>query len=36
MKTAVFIPVRTASTRLPNKALLEVNGKPIIEYLIGG
>lgn len=34
MKTAVFIPVRTASTRLPDKALLEINGKAIIEYLI--
>ncbi|MCK4788754.1 MAG: hypothetical protein KAV87_33740 [Desulfobacteraceae bacterium] len=34
MKTAVFIPVRTKSTRLPGKALLEVNGRPIIEYLI--
>lgn len=34
MKTAVFIPVRTKSTRLPGKAMLEVNGRPIIEYLI--
>jgi len=34
MKTAVFIPVRTKSTRLPGKAILEINGKSIIEYLI--
>jgi spore coat polysaccharide biosynthesis protein SpsF len=34
LKTAVFIPVRTKSTRLPGKALLEINGKSIIEYLI--
>ncbi len=34
MKTAVFIPVRTRSTRLPDKALLEIKGRPIIEYLI--
>jgi spore coat polysaccharide biosynthesis protein SpsF len=34
LKTAVFIPIRTKSTRLPGKALLEINGKPILEYLI--
>ena len=34
MKAAVFIPVRIKSTRLPGKALLEVDGRPIIEYLI--
>jgi spore coat polysaccharide biosynthesis protein SpsF len=34
VKTAVFIPVRTTSTRLPGKVLLDVNGKPVIEYLI--
>ena len=34
MKTAVFIPVRTKSTRLPNKALLKIKGKPVIEHLI--
>ena len=34
MKTAVFIPARTKSTRLPNKALLEIKGKPVIEHLI--
>jgi len=31
---AIFISVRTGSTRLPNKALKEINGKPTIEYLI--
>ncbi len=34
MKAAVFIPIRLASTRLPGKALLEINHKPIVEYLI--
>ena len=34
MKTAIFIPVRTKSTRLSNKALLEIKGKPVIEHLI--
>ena len=34
MKTAVFIPVRLSSSRLPGKALLEINGKPCIQYLI--
>ncbi len=34
MGTAVFIPVRTKSTRLPNKALLKIKGKPVIEHLI--
>jgi spore coat polysaccharide biosynthesis protein SpsF len=34
MKSAVFIPVRMKSTRLPNKALLEIKGKPVIEHLI--
>jgi spore coat polysaccharide biosynthesis protein SpsF len=34
MKTAVFIPVRLSSTRLPSKALLEISGKPCIQYLI--
>jgi len=34
MKTAVFIPVRTQSTRLPKKALLKIKGKPVIEHLI--
>ena len=34
MKYDVFIPVRLVSTRLPNKALKEINGKPVIKYLI--
>ena len=34
MNTAVFIPVRTKSTRLPNKALLDIKGKPVLEHLI--
>lgn len=34
MKTAIFIPVRTKSTRLPRKALLKVRGKTVIEHLI--
>ena len=34
MKKAVFIPVRTKSTKLPNKALLEIKGKPVIKHLI--
>ncbi|VVB99038.1 3-deoxy-manno-octulosonate cytidylyltransferase [uncultured archaeon] len=33
-KKAVFITVRTSSTRLPNKALLEILGKPTIQYVI--
>ena len=34
MKKAIFIAVRTASTRLPGKALIEINGVKTIEYLI--
>lgn len=34
MVTAVFIPVRTQSTRLSQKTLLEIKGKPVIEHLI--
>ena len=34
MKTAVFIPVRSNSSRLPQKCYLEILGKPTIEYLI--
>lgn len=33
-KTAIFIPVRIGSTRLPKKALLKIKGKPIIEHLV--
>jgi spore coat polysaccharide biosynthesis protein SpsF len=31
---AIFITVRTDSTRLPKKALIEINGKTTIEYVI--
>src|SRR4030067_1287592 len=34
MKTAIFIPARLCSKRLPGKALLEIKGKPIIAHLI--
>ncbi|KAF0135233.1 MAG: acylneuraminate cytidylyltransferase [Candidatus Saganbacteria bacterium] len=34
MKKAIFITVRTGSSRLPNKCLLKINGKSTIEYLI--
>ncbi|MCX8130705.1 MAG: hypothetical protein N3I35_11475 [Clostridia bacterium] len=34
MKTGIFFTVRTGSTRLPGKALLEVKGRPIISYLV--
>jgi len=34
MKTAIFITVRNGSTRLPNKALLDIQGMSTIEYLI--
>jgi len=34
MKKAIFVTVRTGSTRLPNKSLLEINGKKTIEYVI--
>ena len=34
MECAIFIPVRLSSTRLPSKALLKINNKPCIQYLI--
>lgn len=34
MKKAIFITVRTGSTRLPKKALMEIMGKPTIGHLI--
>jgi spore coat polysaccharide biosynthesis protein SpsF len=34
MKNAIFITVRTDSSRLPNKALLKILEKPIIELVI--
>ena len=33
MKFKVVIPARYASTRLPGKALLKINGKPIVQYV---
>ena len=33
-KKAIFITVRTGSSRLPKKALLEINGRMTIEHLI--
>lgn len=33
MKTAIIIPARYASTRLPGKPLIEINGKPIIQWV---
>ncbi|MHB8772530.1 MAG: cytidylyltransferase domain-containing protein [Syntrophales bacterium] len=34
MKKAIFITVRTGSTRLPEKALLQINGRSTIEHVI--
>ena len=34
LNKAIFITVRTASTRLPNKALIKIKNKTTIEYLI--
>jgi spore coat polysaccharide biosynthesis protein SpsF len=34
MKKAIFITVRTSSSRLPQKCLLEINGRKSIEFLI--
>jgi spore coat polysaccharide biosynthesis protein SpsF len=34
MRCIVFLTVRTASTRLPKKALLEINHRPLIKILI--
>ncbi len=33
-KIPLFVMARLSSARLPRKALLEINGKPIIEYVI--
>lgn len=32
-KVAVLIPTRLKSTRLPNKPLMEINGKPMIQHV---
>tara|TARA_R100000234_G_scaffold10953_1_gene6175 strand:+ start:3897 stop:4682 length:786 start_codon:yes stop_codon:yes gene_type:complete len=34
MKKGIFITVRTNSSRLPNKALMKICGKPTIQYAI--
>ncbi len=34
LKVGIFIGVRMKSTRLPKKALLEINGRTVIEHLI--
>jgi len=34
MKSAVLVSVRTKSTRLPRKVLLDIKGKSVIEHLI--
>lgn len=34
MNTAIFIPVRLSSTRLPSKALRKIQGKTCIQHLI--
>ena len=34
MTSIVVIPARLASTRLPNKALIDINGKPMIHHVI--
>jgi len=34
MNSDIFIPVRLSNTRLPQKAMKEVNGKPSIQWLI--
>ena len=33
-KVPIIIQARVNSTRLPNKVLLEINGKPLIEHVI--
>lgn len=32
-KTAILIPTRLKSTRLPNKPLADINGKPLIQHV---
>ena len=36
MSRYIFLTVRTGSSRLPNKAILDLCGKPTIQYLIDG
>jgi 3-deoxy-manno-octulosonate cytidylyltransferase (CMP-KDO synthetase) len=33
VKTTAIIPARYSSTRLPGKPLIEINGKPLIQYV---
>jgi 3-deoxy-manno-octulosonate cytidylyltransferase (CMP-KDO synthetase) len=32
-KTAIIIPARWASSRLPGKPLLELAGKPLVQHV---
>ncbi len=34
MNCDIFIPIRLSNTRLPKKALKEINGIPVVKYLI--
>lgn len=34
MRVGIFIPARLASTRLPNKALVDIAGKPMISHVV--
>ena len=34
MACSILVTVRTASTRLPKKALLKINGTPFIKILV--
>ena len=34
MKSAIFITVRSKSTRLPNKCYMQIRNKPTIQYVI--
>lgn len=34
MNCFIFVPVRTSSSRLPKKALLDIHGKPLIRILV--
>jgi spore coat polysaccharide biosynthesis protein SpsF (cytidylyltransferase family) len=34
MNCDIYVPVRLRSTRLPQKAIKEISGKPVIQYLI--